>query len=93
MLDIAQEAGLVNGEARQQWESDFYIPFYRVLADEDGVISKKHGHSDTGLMRQEVIKRLKGGKENLGDPLEKRHGQLVFTANFKHEEHGGKQSA
>lgn len=69
MLDIGEEAGIVNAESRADWESDFYIPFYRVMEDKDGNPTTRFGMSDTGLMRQEVIKRLKGGTENLGDPL------------------------
>jgi len=70
VLDIAEQAGLVNSESRAEWESEFYIPFYRVLEDENGTPSNKHSHADARLVRQEVIKRLKGGTDNLGDPLE-----------------------
>lgn len=70
VLDIAQEAGLINGDARKTWESEFYVPFYRVMQNEDGTVSNQYTYSDDGLLRKEVIKRLKGGKENLGDPLE-----------------------
>lgn len=70
VLDIAEQAGLVNSESRAEWESEFYIPFYRVLEDENGTPSRKHSHADARLVRQEVIKRLKGGTDNLGDPLE-----------------------
>lgn len=66
VLDIAQEAGLVNAESRADWESEFYIPFYRVM--DDG--KSGYGHGQTGLARQNVVKQLKGGTENLGDPLE-----------------------
>ena len=66
VLDIAEEAGLVDPESRETWESEFYVPFYRVL--EDG--KSAYGHGETGLVRQDVIRKLKGGTENLGDPLE-----------------------
>lgn len=69
LLDMAEQAGTVNAESRAQWESEFYVPFYRVMEKEDGSVDTRFGMSDTGLMRQEVIKRLKGGTENLGDPL------------------------
>lgn len=70
VLDIAQEAGLINGDARKTWESEFYVPFYRVMQNEDGTVSNQYTYSDDGLLRKEVIKRLKGGQGNLGDPLE-----------------------
>ena len=70
VLDIAEEAGLVDPLSRATWEDEFYIPFYRVMMNEDGTVSDKYNHSDGGLMRQNVIQRLKGGTENLGDPLE-----------------------
>lgn len=70
VLDIAEEAGLVNSESRPTWESEFYIPFYRVLENEDGTASSQYSHSDAKLVRQQVIRQLKGGKEKLGDPLE-----------------------
>lgn len=66
VLDIAEQAGLINAEARKGWESEFYIPFYRV-AEESGDLDFSAG--GTGLARQKVIQQLKGGKENLGDPL------------------------
>lgn len=69
LLDIAEKAGLVNPESRKDWETDFYIPFYRVMTNDDGSVSTRFATGETGLIRQEVIKRLKGGKENLGDPL------------------------
>lgn len=66
VLDIAEQAGLIDGEARKNWESDFYIPFYRV-SEESGEMDFSKG--GTGLARQKVIQQLKGGTENLGDPL------------------------
>ena len=69
MLDIAEKAGIVNADSRKDWESEFYVPFYRVMENEDGSVNHHLGASDTGMMRQEVIKRLKGGSENLGDPI------------------------
>lgn len=66
VLDIAEQAGLIDGEARKNWESDFYIPFYRV-SEETGEMDFSAG--GTGLVRQKVIKQLKGGTDNLGDPL------------------------
>ncbi|MDY0036719.1 MAG: LPD38 domain-containing protein [Zoogloea oleivorans] len=66
VLDIAEKAGLINAEGRKTWESEFYIPFYRVSEDTGGMDFSTGG---TGLARQKVIRQLKGGTENLGDPL------------------------
>ncbi|MDR1076350.1 MAG: LPD5 domain-containing protein [Xanthomonadaceae bacterium] len=65
VLDIGQQAGVINEESRQVWESEFYIPFYREMEDGPDV-----GPGQTGLLRQRVIERLAGGNDILGDPLE-----------------------
>lgn len=68
VLDIAQQAGMIDAEARKGWEHEFYIPFYR--ATEDGGATTAGGSVNTGMARQKIIRQLKGGTENLGDPLE-----------------------
>src|SRR5690606_508840 len=61
MLDIAQKAGVIDPAGRRIWESEFYIPFYRVMADD-----QNNGPGQIkGLLRQQVIKRLRGGTEPL----------------------------
>lgn len=62
VLDIAQESGLIDGESRKVWASDFYVPFYRVM--EEGVTGPS---IKSGLVNQKSIKKLKGGTNNLGD--------------------------
>jgi len=57
ILDIAEEAGLVGKEGRAQWESEFYLPFYRVRDDGPPDFSA----AAQGLARQDVIRQLKGG--------------------------------
>jgi hypothetical protein len=51
VVDIAVEAGLIDPEARKNWMSDFYLPFYRVLENEEtaeefikGPISSNSSH-------------------------------------------------
>ena len=34
VLDVAQQSGLVDPSARKLWESEFYVPFYRVMEDD-----------------------------------------------------------
>ena len=30
VLDMAEQSGLIDGDSRQFWEHEFYVPFYRV---------------------------------------------------------------
>ena len=67
ILDLAESAGLINREARESWESDIYIPFYRENGEfEDDILhpqkSKRHVSAQ--------IKRLKGGEMKINDLLE-----------------------
>jgi len=67
ILDLAQESGLINAEARKTWEDNFYIPFYR----EDGTLDEDALHpvkSKRHISAQ--IKRLKGGENKISDLLE-----------------------
>jgi len=66
MLDIAEQAGLVDKAGRAQWEHDFYLPFYRVTENGEPM---DFSSGAVSLARQDVIKRLKGGTDKLGDPL------------------------
>jgi hypothetical protein len=62
VLDIAEKSGLIDGESRKVWASDFYVPFYRVM--EEGITGPS---IKSGLVNQKSIKKLKGGTNNLGD--------------------------
>jgi hypothetical protein len=66
VLDVAEKAGLIDGESRSLWEHDFYVPFYRMSQENEisGPTKIK------GLVRQKAFERLKGGKENLGDLMD-----------------------
>lgn len=66
VLAISEQAGTISPEQRQLWSEEFYVPFYRVLEDEN--ISGPS--SSSGLSRQQAYKKLKGGKSNLNDLLE-----------------------
>lgn len=67
VLDVAQEAGLIDPESRALWEHEFYVPFYRVM-EEDGTGTMGPGQIG-GLVGQQAFKKLKGGQEKLGDLL------------------------
>ncbi|MFM4777044.1 LPD38 domain-containing protein [Aeromonas veronii] len=66
-LDLAQEAGLFSKEARAEFESEWYIPFFRETEDGDVLAPFKQ----KGIANQNAgIKKLKGGKANTNDLLE-----------------------
>jgi hypothetical protein len=66
VMDMAEQSGLIDGAARKLWESEFYVPFYRVMEDDNirAMGIKK------GVVRQQAFKKLKGGEEKLGDLLQ-----------------------
>ena len=83
ILDFAEDAGLINADARQLWESDDYLPFHRVNRLDEG--------SQTGLLRRKGmsnqesgIKRLEGGVEQIS-PLEAiyRNTESLVDASLK----------
>ena len=72
ILDVAQEAGLIDAASRATWDSVEYIPFYREseVSDRVGPGTRK------GLDGQTAgIRKLKGGEQNLADPL----GNIVMN--------------
>lgn len=74
-LDLAQEAGLFTKEARAEFESEWYIPFFRESDDGDVIAPFK----SKGIANQTAgIKKLKGGKGNTNDLLEN-----IFTSTSK----------
>ncbi|MFM5744376.1 LPD38 domain-containing protein [Aeromonas veronii] len=74
-LDLAQEAGLFTKEARAEFESEWYIPFFRETEDGDVIAPFK----PKGIANQNAgIKKLKGGEANTNDLLEN-----IFTSTSK----------
>lgn len=67
IIDIGVKSGLINEEQAELWsEQGFYLPFYRVMNDEE----KPKGprvFSDGKLVRQQAYKHLKGGTSQIGD--------------------------
>lgn len=72
MLDMAEEAGLIKAGARSQWESDYYVPFYRQSDADGNADSVLLGpRTSRGLSHQSAgIKALKGGETATNDLLE-----------------------
>jgi hypothetical protein len=68
ILDMLEATGDIDPESRKQWEKDFFIPFYREqsslnMEPFNGSMAKD------GLVRQDAIKRLKGGNEKINANL------------------------
>lgn len=67
VLDVAEQAGLIDKEARKAWDFADYIPFYREI-DQQAVFSPT---GRKGLAGQTSgIRRLKGSEAGLNDPVE-----------------------
>lgn len=65
VLDVAEQAGLIDPVARAAWDHAEYVPFYR--ADEGGAVGPG---TRKGLAGQNAgIRTLKGGEQALADPL------------------------
>lgn len=73
ILDFAEfSGGIIDGEARAAWDHSEYIPFYRIDGDDSLVPRGKVSapRLKKGLSGQTAgIRRLKGGKNILNDPL------------------------
>jgi len=68
MLDFAQEAGLINPDSRAEWESEWYVPFFRQTEDGAGIVSP---NAARGLANQTSgIKMLTGSEASTGNLLE-----------------------
>ena len=71
VLDFAQEAGVINPETRKIWESEFYVPLYRIKDDR---IGGPMAHSAGVTDLKKPIQRLTGGIPS--DPV----AQIVYYA-------------
>ena len=74
VLDIAQEAGVINDTSRALWNSDFYVPFFRDMGGQPAAATHptRAGDEpgDIAAMRKSVIEKLVGGGQPLNDLLE-----------------------
>lgn len=67
VLDLAQEAGLIDQDARAKWLTDYYVPFYR-QDEAEGIFTAPR--TNRGLSHQTAaIKALKGGTLPTSDLL------------------------
>ncbi len=66
-LDMAEQSGLIDPVSRKFWESEFYVPFYRVSEEDEGGVRGMNVKS--GVVRQEAFKHLRGGTDKLNSDL------------------------
>jgi hypothetical protein len=66
VLDIAEQTGLIDGEARATWEAEIYVPFFRTR-DNNALLAPSEVK---GQVRTRIIKELVGGNMNLGDLMD-----------------------
>lgn len=68
IVRVAVETGLVDEAEADTWkEEGFYLPFYRVLGEDEKSPGPRIGTG--GLVRQQAYKKLKGGEQQLDDLL------------------------
>ncbi|MCP1366305.1 hypothetical protein BIS06_13855, partial [Halomonas sp. BBD48] len=67
VLAIAEQSGIISGEQRAMWRDEFYVPFYRINEQDK---SFEGPIATSGLSRQQAVKKLKGGTDNLNDLLQ-----------------------
>lgn len=67
VLDFGEQTGIINREGRKTWETDVYIPMWRVSAEKKG----RPAAYQKGLPGfTNMIVRLRGGTQNLRDPIQ-----------------------
>ncbi|MBL3524113.1 hypothetical protein IM876_15650 [Serratia plymuthica] len=67
ILDLQQDMGLIDPESRANWESAWYLPYYREA--EDGEV--KGPWSARGIANQSsTVRKLKGSELTIKDPIE-----------------------
>jgi hypothetical protein len=75
VLDIAEQAGLIDPAGRRVWDHADWIPFYRQMQND----AVKGPGGNRGLSKQSSgIRQLKGGDSAINDPLEN------ILLNFQH---------
>ena len=70
ILDVAEQAGLINPASREAWTKDFYIPFYRLFENEQSMEEVLKSPHKVRKFISAQIKQLKGGESKIGNPLE-----------------------
>lgn len=83
-IDIGVKTGVISQADASMWRDQFYIPFYRVMEEQDknGVPLRA-----SGLTRQEAFKRFKGADMQVEDLLNNviKNQQAIVTAGLKNQ--------
>lgn len=66
ILDLAEQAGVIDPEARKAWDHAEYVPFYRAMDTGAGGPGTRQGLAN----QSSGIRTLKGGESPLKDPLD-----------------------
>ncbi|NWA70861.1 hypothetical protein HX775_02875 [Serratia proteamaculans] len=67
ILDLQQDMGLIDPESRANWESAWYLPYYREAEDRE----VKGPWSTRGIANQSsTVRKLKGSELTIKDPIE-----------------------
>ncbi|MCP4569084.1 MAG: hypothetical protein GY841_16035 [FCB group bacterium] len=69
ILQVAQDAGLIDPSERAKWEQDWYVPFYRIFEDELTRKEYLKGPNRGKINLSAQIFKLKGSEKDIGDPL------------------------
>lgn len=79
VLDLAEQAGLIDPASRAAWDMADWIPFYRIIEQPGGATGASGPRNRRGLTWQSSgIRQLRGGEAGLVDPLEN------IVLNFAH---------
>lgn len=78
VLQIGIDSGLLDPAMVAQFRDQFYIPFYRIFEDENTTAEFIKAPVNTKKIIAAQIKKLKGSKRQIGDPLEN------ILANWSH---------
>lgn len=69
ILAIAEKAGIIDAETREQWDNLIYVPFFRVFEDaESREEFLKYPNKATEIASK--MKKIKGSKRKIGEPIE-----------------------
>lgn len=93
MLNLAEEAGLIDPIKRAEWESEWYVPFYRISEGElEGPrIKRGLSHQEAGIRRlfgaelptNDLLENILTNWLKLTDASVKNHALRLMVDNFK----------
>ena len=69
IVNMGIDMGLFNKEVANNFEMDFYVPFYRLFEEEIGESRKGKPVNYSKLTGQQSVKKLVGSSKRIGDPF------------------------